>query len=107
MSEAYLLIRKLGIPATYRGYHFLAYSISLALEDENRLLFITKCLYPDVAKHFKTTVPCVERNLRTVIEVCWFRGNRTFLEQIAGYPLKTKPSTGEFIDILASYLQKK
>ncbi|WP_343209486.1 sporulation initiation factor Spo0A C-terminal domain-containing protein [Anaerolentibacter hominis] len=107
LPEIYGLIRSLGIPATYMGYHFLASAIALAIEDEDRLLLIIKCLYPEVAKRHNTTLYSVERNLRTVIDVCWKRGNRQFLDQMAGYTLTSKPSTGEFIDILSSYLKRQ
>ena len=36
------LIRSLGIGATYRGYWYLAYGISLCLKDEDYLLFVSK-----------------------------------------------------------------
>ena len=106
MTEIYNLIRKLGIHATYRGYHYLAFAISLAMHDEDYLLFVTRWLYPDIAKRFQTTAGNVERNLRTVVSVCWERGNRELLEQIAGRELTNKPTTGEFIDMLADYLKQ-
>ena len=37
-----MLIRRLGIPATYKGHFYLAYAIDLVLEDEDCLLMVTK-----------------------------------------------------------------
>ena len=105
-SEIYNLIRALGIHGTYRGYHYLALAISLILQDEANLLQVTKNLYPKIAEAFHTTPKCVERNLRTVVSVCWERGNRELLQEIAGYQLQFKPTTGEFIDMLAGNLKQ-
>ena len=65
--EIEYLIRSLGIGATYRGYAYLIYGTRLCLSDENYLLFVSKYLYPDIARHYNTTSYSVERNIRTVI----------------------------------------
>ena len=67
--EIEYLIRSLGIGATYRGYAYLIYGTRLCLSDENYLLFVSKYLYPDIARHYNTTSYSVERNIRTVIKV--------------------------------------
>lgn len=105
MREIEHLIRSLGIGATYRGYKYLCYAISLCLENEDYLLGISKLLYPTIANTFQATSGSVERDLRTVISVCWERGNRTLLNDISLYPLESKPTTGEFLDILIGYIQ--
>ena len=104
MTEIQDLIWQLGIPSTYRGSRYLREAITLALEDEDRLLSVAKELYPMVADKFETDKTCVERNLRTVVCNCWARGNRPLLNQLAGYDLLDRPTTGEFISILSSYL---
>ena len=99
------LIRSLGIGATYRGYRYLSYAVYLCLEDEEYLLSIGKLLYPQIAKEFHTTLSSVERDIRTVVQVCWDRGNKEFLQNIALHPLTVRPTAGEFMDILVGYLQ--
>lgn len=106
MDEIQQLIHGLGIHSTYLGYRYLYYAVMLVLEKEDYLLAITKTLYPSVAKKYHTNSFSVERNIRTVIGVCWDRGNRELLKQIASYPLLDKPTTGEFIDIIVSYCKK-
>ena len=101
------LIRSLGIGATYRGYHYLCHAVWLCLQDENYLLSVSKLLYPQIAHNYDTTSCNVERNIRTVISVCWDRGGKIHLQSIAMHKLTTKPSTGEFIDILVGYLRQK
>ena len=61
--EIEYLIRSLGIGATYRGYEYLIYGIRLCLSDENYLLFVSKYLYPDIARHYNTTSYSVERDI--------------------------------------------
>lgn len=104
--EIEYLIRSLGIGATYRGYGYLIYGIQLCLSDENYLLFVSKYLYPDIARHYNTTSYSVERNIRTVIKVCWEHGNKPLLEKMALRPLDFKPTSGEFFDILTAHLRK-
>lgn len=99
------LIRSLGIGATYRGYRYLCYAVSLCLQDEEYLLSISKLLYPKIAKEFNTTLSSVERDIRTVIQVCWDRGNKNLLQDIALHPLSSRPTAGEFLDILVAYIQ--
>lgn len=99
------LIRSLGISATYRGYRYLTYAIELCLENEEYLLSVSKLLYPQIAKKYCATSSSVERDIRTVVRVCWERGNLLFLQEIALYPLKCRPTSGEFIDILVGHLR--
>ncbi len=100
-----MLIRSLGIGATYRGYRYLSYAIQLCLQDENYLLSISKLLYPEIAKAYYTTSCSVERDIRTIIKICWERGNRDLLEDIAMHTLIYRPTTGEFLDILVAHLK--
>lgn len=99
------LIRSLGIGATYRGYRYLSYGVYLCLQDENYLLSVSKLLYPQIARTFSTTSSSVERDIRTVIKVCWERGNQEYLKKLALYPLENRPAASEFIDILVAHLR--
>ena len=105
MTQIQRLVHMLGIPGTYLGLRYLVFAVMLAMQNEDRLLCITRCLYEPIAKEFGTTIACVEKNLRTVVNVCWAR-NRPMLERLAGYPLCHKPRTGELIDILVTYLKR-
>jgi len=37
--------------------------------------------------------------------VCWESGDRAFLDEIAGLPLKSQPTSGEMIDYLVHYIR--
>ena len=103
MLSAFSLLHELGITATYSGFYHTAYGVKLAQQQPDRLLLVTKWLYPDIARQYETTWQCVERNIRTVISLAWQR-NPALLEMLAGYPLTKKPSVGQFIAILSYHL---
>lgn len=94
------LLLSLGIRSTYNGFHYLCYALELCISDEDYLLTVYKNLYVDVALHFRTNRSNIEHCIRTVVSYCWERGNRPLLIELAGYPLKDKPTNSEFIDIL-------
>ena len=73
---------RLGATANYRGFSYTAYAVLLCVQQQDRLLLVTKWLYPDVAKRYGTNWKAVERNIRTVITVVWEQ-NRAMLEGLA------------------------
>lgn len=86
------VIRTLGVGATYRGYRYLSYGIELCLTDEEYLLAISKQLYPEIARKYKTTVGSVERDIRTDYKSLlgkWLRSASVLL-----VPAITCPSNG-------------
>lgn len=104
VTAVYSVLQQLGITANYTGFFHASYSVLLAMENPQRLLLITKWLYPEVAKRYHTTAGAVERNIRTITLRAW-RLNREVLEQIAGCTLATKPTAAQFISILSTHLQ--
>lgn len=107
MREITDLIHALGIRTNYIGHQYLRYALHLCLKDENYILFVWRCLYSDIAKHFGKNRSGVERALRTVVAACWNNGNRQLLNEIAKYPLKHCPTVGEFIAILHHHLERE
>lgn len=103
MRRAGLLLSRLGVTANYSGYHYAAYGIALAMEDPERLQLVTKWIYPDVAKKFRTTTDSVRKNIRKVIDLAWQR-NPSLLSDVATCDLKQKPGTAEFLAMVVVYL---
>jgi hypothetical protein len=103
MTGIYDLLYRLGVTANYTGFFHMAYAISLCIEQPNRLLLVTKWLYPEVAKQYGTNWKAVERNIRTAGCIIW-RENRPMLEQLACRPLKHKPHSAQMLAILSSNL---
>ncbi len=102
-TEIQKLLLRLGATPNYAGFHYVSYAVQLSLEQEQRLLCVTKFLYPDVARHYHTSWMAVERDMRTLIVVVW-KTNPHFLNELAGYTLQKKPSPGQFLAILTGYL---
>lgn len=102
------LLLEIGIPAHIKGYQYIREGIMLAFYDKNMLHYITKCLYPTIAKKYKTTSSSVERTIRHAIEVAFRRGNTQILEEIFSNTIcsqKSKPTNSEFIALLTDKLR--
>ena len=102
------VILALGIPANIKGYQYLWEGILLAMDDMEMVNYITKMLYPSIAKRYKTTPSRVERSIRHAIDVAWNRGCMENIDKIFGYPVyfqKEKPTNSEFIAFIADTLR--
>lgn len=106
ISEIYDLLYRIGVTANYTGFFQTAYAVYLAVQQPDRLLLVTKWLYPEVAKHYKTNWTSVVRNIQTVAEIAW-NTNRDYLEYIAKKPLPCRPSCSCFLALLTMHFQQK
>ncbi len=103
MTEARELLYSLGVTEKYMGFFYTAYAVRLYRERLSYPLFVTKEIYPDVARRYRTSWQAVERDIRTVRNVIWAK-SRSRLERLAGRPLGEKPATVQLLSILASAL---
>jgi len=102
------ILHEIGVPAHIRGYHYMREAIMMAVEDMDVLNYITKELYPTIAKKSNTTASRVERAIRHAIEVAWSRGKVDALHNMFGYTVNTqkgKPTNSEFIALIADRLR--
>ena len=102
------VMHSLGIPAHIKGYQFLRTAIIKAVNDPEIINYITKSLYPSVAKAHGTTPSRVERAIRHAIEVAWDRGDVDTLNSYFGYTIsrqRGKPTNSEFIALLTDKLR--
>lgn len=98
------MIRGIGIPAHIKGYQYIREGIIMSVKDPEILNYITKFLYPAIAKQYHTTTSSVERAIRHAIEVAWNRGKLEAMENLFGYSVnsgKGKPTNSEFIALIA------
>lgn len=98
------ILLEIGIPAHIKGYQYIREGIIMSFYDRTMLQYITKSLYPAIAKKYKTTSSSVERTIRHAIEVAWRRGNMEMLEKVFGNTVcagKGKPTNSEFMALLA------
>ena len=70
MDKIKQLILRLGIRSTYKGFLYLAYALTLCIQDESYLLSIYTRLYADVGKHYNVSKDNVEHCLRKVSQAC-------------------------------------
>lgn len=98
------LLNRLGVTANYTGFFYMSTAIMLCIEHPELLTMITKQLYPEVARQYKTNWRSVERNIRTVGCIIW-RENRPLLEKMVRRPLLKKPCNAQLLAILLFYLR--
>lgn len=101
------ILHEIGVPAHIRGYHYMREAIIMAIGDIDVLNYITKELYPSIAKKCNTTPSRVERAIRHAIEVAWSRGRIDAIDNLFGYTNnhKGKPTNSEFIALIADRLR--
>lgn len=98
------LLRRLGVNNSYVGFRYTIYGVTRTAHDPTLLVYISKGLYVDIAVRFQTSIGCVERNIRTLINTIWLHGDRKLLNEIFHFELSQKPRNGAFIDALANYI---
>ncbi|MCL2225735.1 MAG: sporulation transcription factor Spo0A [Defluviitaleaceae bacterium] len=102
------ILHEIGVPAHIRGYHYMREAIMMAVNDLDILNYITKELYPTIARKCNTTPSRVERAIRHAIEVAWNRGKVEVIDSLFGYTIsnnKGKPTNSEFIALIADRLR--
>ena len=102
------LVRNLGVPAHIKGCRYMKYAILMAIEDCNRINYITKLLYPEIAKKCKTTTSSVERAIRHAIDIVWIKGNQELLKEIFGTFVmegQERPTNSQFIAAVADWMR--
>ena len=98
------ILRRLGVNNSYVGFRYTLYGVSCIVQDSSLLIYNSKGLYVEIAAHYQTSIGCVERNIRTIINTIWIHGNRELLNEIFNFNLEQKPRNGAFIDALAHYV---
>lgn len=106
MKKTIKILRKCKITRKYFGYYYLSDAIDIVRKNPNKVLMVTKDIYPVIAEKYCITEAAVERSIRTVIEKCW-HNNKEYVEQVLGYKTAKCPSNMEFIDAVAYYIDQK
>ncbi len=99
------ILLDVGVPAHLKGYHYIREAIMYSVRDREAVSSVTKLLYPEIAKRFKTTNQKVERAIRNAIEISWVRGNTQTFEEIFGYSTLSgmcRPTNSMYIAGLAN-----
>lgn len=100
ITRVYELLYRLGMTPNYVGFFYIASAVWLAMEEPQRLLLVTKWLYPEVAKAYQTSWETVEHGIRSAITRLWRTPD--LLRETLKVPLETKPAPAKFISLLAA-----
>ena len=103
--DTYKVIRETGITTKYKGYEYLSEAVDIARHTTTKW-YITKDIYPVVARKFDTTPQSVEHAIRTVVKAMW-RRHRPRIELMMGFEVPYRPSNLEVIDMFAFYIKEK
>lgn len=98
---------QIGVKHSLKGYRYIISAIEKGLDDRNKLNYITKVLYVEIARENDSTPSRVERAIRHAIEVAWCRGNARVINNIFGYTVSTekcKPTNSEFIALVTDFV---
>ena len=98
-SEIYRFFLLLGITPNYLGFYQAAYAVALCMKEPERLISVTKSIYPDVAKYFQTSAGSVERNIRTVARISWDSHSK-LLSDLSSESLQKQPTVSQFLSII-------
>ena len=106
------LFLRIGLPAHLLGYRFAQEAVFRLVENPALMRNRTKVLYPEIAADHHTSAFCVERAIRHVITLTWERGIAQRYEREYGHSSRLhlpedKPTSGEFIALLAEYIRPK
>ena len=99
-----ILIKKVGISPALLGYKYITEAVNMVVDDDTVLDGITKRLYPDIAKKFKTTAVRVERMIRYAVDSSFQNMPVDMIKAIFSNtisPKTGKPTNSEFIATLA------
>lgn len=96
------LLHSLGATENYTAFFPTVYAVQLSIANPDRLRLVTKMIYPDVAGRYNTNWKAVERNMRTLVAAAWENAPMG-LSELAGFPLKRKPTNAQFLAILTGF----
>ena len=101
LAEIYDLLYRLGLTANSVMFFYTSYAVWLCVQQPERLLLVTKWLYPEVAKHYGTTPAAVERSIRRAANTVFTHSSAQLTERI-GYTPTLRPRTAQFLALLAA-----
>ena len=101
LAEIYDLLYRLGLTANSVMFFHTAYAVWLCVQQPDRLMLVTKWLYPEVAKHYGTTPAAVERSIRRAANTVFTHSLSQLAESIGRAPT-VRPRTAQFLSLLVS-----
>lgn len=107
-DHAGVLLERMGMHASLKGFIYLTYAAALAYENESRLFPVGRGIYEPLAAHFGTTKENVERLIRHAIESTMNAARAKGVYSLFGNtidPAKGKPTNAQVIALLVQRLR--
>lgn len=102
------LIFSLGIRPSNKGFQQLAYALRLALDDEDRLICVSRYLFAAITQQYGTSSNTINHNIKRIIEVCWYTPeSREKLLLLAPAKPEKCPTVNEFLGLLYWGMKKQ
>lgn len=99
-------INDMGIAPQFKGYIFIKEAVQFCLDKGDQNWYITKDIYPYLAKKYDSNTGSIERSVRTVCERAWKVMPAELRQGIFGnIPRAKRPTNSEFIAQLARYIR--
>lgn len=96
-------IRQFRISSKYKGYPIIVDAIEMYIVNNGKTVQITKDIYPILAQKYNMSLSSVERDIRTIVEVCW-QNDKCSVEEILGYKTNKCPSNSIFLDAISYHI---
>lgn len=98
---------RLCIPPTLRGHRYLSYMVAQVAIDPERIQGITKDLYRETARRFRTTWSAVARSSWAAVARCWgCEAGRVRFCRVAGRPVTDRPAPSMFVTAVAQHVKR-
>lgn len=104
MTEIYEILYQMGVGPNQITFFYTACAVRLVLENPEALLFVTKDLYPEVAKRCGSNRGAVGNGIRHVVDRIW-RDCPEMIAREMGGNLNRKPTPAEFLIMIARKVQ--
>lgn len=103
-NKVKVLLMKVGVDPSVKGFDYLVEAIKMCYEDKNVLQFVTTKLYPHIAGMFDTTPSRVERAMRHATAMIDENNPRGFDVLPFVFTTRTIPNS-RFIGVCVEYLK--
>lgn len=110
IEEITEMLHDMGTPTHIKGHRYIRTAILISYHDDEILNHMMNGLYFQIAKMYQTTPSCVERGIRSAIEITWDRGDPKYLYMMFKNTIhgkRAKPTNKEFITMMVDKLHIK
>lgn len=105
MLEIENLLRSMGASGCQVGLRFAVYSVAILLKEPDRIHYIVKGIYMEVADQLNVKPSSVERGIRTMVLSLWKQPDHSKLDEVFGHHLFRRPTNSEFLESIAYYIR--